>query len=285
RDCCDNFMLAKCDLCYECLECENCYNLNFSKNCRSCSDSSFLYNCRNCQSCFGCVNLHNKKYCLFNKELGEEAYVREIVKYALDSHFMEHLVKFPQKYMIGEHNENVTGDGIYHSKNAFYCFDVSHLEDCSYCVWLHDARDCYDVYAWGFSSEMCYECLETGDNTYGNIACISCYGTSDSAYSMYGMYSKDLFGCVSVKNGRHCIFNKQYGEAEYKALRERIIAHMRQAGEWGEFFPVEMSPYTFEESMAGDYFMVQEENGKLCYMPLLLACTQKWFLLIVISKK
>ena len=268
-DCCDNFMLSKCELCYECLECENCYNLNFSKNCKSCSDSAFMYNCVNCQNCFGCVNLHNKKYCLFNKEFSAEEYGKAVREYEVKSYgqidefrekFTKHLLKFPQKYMIGEHNENATGDGIYHCKNAFYCFDVTELEDCSYCVWLHNARDCYDIYAWGMTSEMCYECMETGEKSYGNCFCISCYGSHDVFYTALGKYSKDLFGCVGVLNGRYCILNKQYSREEYFALRERLVAHMKKTGEWGEFFPVSFSPYGHEESMGGDYFMVQEEN-------------------------
>lgn len=273
RDCCDNFMLNKCELCYECLECENCYNLDFSKNCKTSSDSAFLYNCVNCQHCFGCVNLRNKKYCLFNKELEKKEYEKEIKKYKISSYeqietlrkrFTEHLLKFPQKFMIGEHNENATGDGVYHCKNSFYCFDVTELEDCSYCVWLHNAKDCYDIYAWGMTSEMCYECMETGEKSYGNCFCISCYGSHDVFYTSLGKYSKDLFGCVGIKNGKYCVFNKQYEKDEYFALREKIVAHMKnpaplsggRASEWGEFFPVEMSPFGHEESMAGDYFSI-----------------------------
>jgi len=292
KDACDCFIVDNSELLYECIECDHCYNLNFSKNCRSCSDGSFLYNCRSCQKCFGCVNLLNKSFCIFNKQFSKDEYEKEIKKYELnspakiaemDKFFQKHLVKFPQKYMIGDYNENATGDFVMHCKNAFNCFDVTHCEDCSYCMWLHNARDCYDIYAYGFSSEKCYECVETGNNSYENLFCVTSMGSSDVMYSMLAMNSQHIFGCVSMKRNKYCIFNKQYDEEEFFKLRERIVEHMKKtptelgvstigqaktgarlasakadqaptASEYGEFFPENLTPYSYEDSLAGDYF-------------------------------
>lgn len=263
KDVCDSWMATDSELLYECIECDHCYNLNFSKNCRSCSESSFLFNCRNCQKCFGCVNLFNKSYCIFNKEFSKVEYEKEMKKYQLLSQkkideifkfVQKHIVKFPQKYMIGENNENVTGDFVMHSKNALNCFDATDLEDCSYCMWLHDARDCYDIYAWGFAADLCYFSVEVGDNAYNSLFCISCYGCTDILYSMFAMYSKNLFGCVGVKKANRCILNKQYSEKEYSNLKNRIIEYMKKTDEWGKFFPDDMAIFPYEDSLASDYF-------------------------------
>ncbi len=71
--------------------------------------------------------------------------------------------------------------------------------------------------------------------------------------------SRDLFGCIGVKQGKFCILNKQYSEEEYKKLREKIIEHMKKTGEWGEFFPSGISPFAYNETVAYEFFPVDEK--------------------------
>jgi hypothetical protein len=48
--------------------------------------------------------------------------------------------------------------------------------------------------------------------------------------------------------------NKQYTKEEYEKLLPKIIAHMKKTGEWGEFFPISISPFNYEETPAMDYY-------------------------------
>jgi len=48
--------------------------------------------------------------------------------------------------------------------------------------------------------------------------------------------------------------NKSYEPAVYAALKEKLIAHMRATGEYGEFFPAPLSPYAYNETLANDLF-------------------------------
>jgi hypothetical protein len=68
-----------------------------------------------------------------------------------------------------------------------------------------------------------------------------------------------------MKNASYCILNKQYTKGEYERLVPKIIEKMKKtplrlpdgsfAGqEWGEFFPPSMSPFGYNETIAGDYF-------------------------------
>ena len=70
----------------------------------------------------------------------------------------------------------------------------------------------------------------------------------------------DCFGCVGLKHKQHCILNKQYTKEEYEALVPKIIAEMRADGEWGEFFPVTMSPFAYNETVAQEYFPLTKEE-------------------------
>jgi hypothetical protein len=56
--------------------------------------------------------------------------------------------------------------------------------------------------------------------------------------------------------------NKQYSREEYEKLLPRIIEHMQKTGEWGEFFPEEISDYPYTDTNANDYFPEQENEEK-----------------------
>ena len=72
----------------------------------------------------------------------------------------------------------------------------------------------------------------------------------DILYSESCQSSNNCFGCVALKHAEYSIFNKQYSKEEYSKLKEKIIDHMKNGGEWGEFFPMKYSPFAYNESMA-----------------------------------
>ena len=78
-----------------------------------------------------------------------------------------------------------------------------------------------------------------------------------------------------MRNAKYCILNKQYTKEEYFNLKEKIIQHMKQpcstnshstssglpsGQEWGEFFPIAMSPFTYNETVAHEYFPMTKEE-------------------------
>jgi len=271
KNCVDNIFLDHCELCYECVDCKDCYSLKYSFNCHNCSDSYFLYNCRNCSNCFGSVNLIGKKYVYLNQQLSKEEYEKRIS----DSHlhrrsrveeaknfFEKHRLKYPYKFMLGEQNENVTGNGINQCRNTFDCFDVSQLEDCKYCTWFHQSKNCSDIYAWGFPANECYEDMEVGDNSYHVLFSVTTYNGTNVMYSYYSMNSQDIFGCVALRNKKYCILNKQYAKEEYEKLIPKIIEHMQKTGEWGELFSMWVSPLFYNQTVAQDYMPITKAEAQ-----------------------
>jgi hypothetical protein len=59
-----------------------------------------------------------------------------------------------------------------------------------------------------------------------------------------------LFGCVSLRQKQNCILNKAYTKLEYEQLFKRLKNHMKETGEWGQFFPLKMAPYAYNETVA-----------------------------------
>lgn len=46
------------------------------------------------------------------------------------------------------------------------------------------------------------------------------------------------------------------------AFYQKIVAHMRSTGEWGQFFPASLSPFGYNETMAYDEYPLSEQEAK-----------------------
>jgi len=264
----DCFFIFDSELCYECVDCFNGYNLRYSQSCRACRDSILLFDCRSCEYCIGCAGLVNKKYYIFNKPSTKKEYEKLIEKIhsnedTFDDAFKEFKkikLQVPHKFYSGNNNQDISGDHISFSKNAHNCFDCTHLEDCKNCTWFHRAKDCQDCYGWGYPAELGYEIQLCGNNFYRLLFSAWCTtNISDLTYCYYcAINSKNLFACVSLHQKQYCVLNKQYSMEEYEKLVPRIIEHLIKTGEWGEFFPVAIAPFAYNESAAQEYFPLEK---------------------------
>ncbi len=269
------------ELCYQCVDCKNCYSLKFSTDCQNCSSSAYLKNCIGCKNCFGCINLTQKEYFLFNKFVGKEkfeAFIQDFKagKNSVVSELQKRFFAF-QKTQIhpavhGFQNENCSGDHIFHSQNCEECFDVQDSRDMKFCERIYNGpnADCYDVDQFGMKIEQILESGPIGDRSQMSAFVMLAYGVVDVCYSEYAFNSKNCFGCFGIKNAEYCILNKQYTKDEYEKLVPQIIEHMQSpstssgTSEWGEFFPVEISPFAYNETVAQEYFPLtpEEISGK-----------------------
>ncbi len=272
KNCVDFLFLFESELCYECITCRNCYSLKYSRFCKNCSDSWFLRDCIGCKNCFGCADLHQKEYHIFNEPKSKGEYEKFIADFKSgDRRVIEEMRKRteafiatqPVKAMHGVQNINVVGDNLSNCKNAYFCFDSNNLQDCRYCTdCALPAKDCMDVHVWGDNMEQCYNSALTGvDSRRIMGGYYVAQGCSDVYYSVWcTRNSKNLLGCVGLKHKEYCIFNKQYSKEEYIELKTRIIEHMKKTGEWGEYFPPEISAYGYNETEAYLHFPLTKEE-------------------------
>lgn len=74
---------------YECcIAGTDCYHILFSHNAHSsCTDLLYCWYIQNSKNCFGCVHMHNKQYCILNKQYTKEEYE------ALVPRIIEHMQK------------------------------------------------------------------------------------------------------------------------------------------------------------------------------------------------
>ena len=269
RDSVDNTAIRGCELTFETIDCIGCYDIKFSQNCENCNSSWFLKDCIGCSSCFGCVNLRNKKYCFLNEQYNLDEYQKKINTLSLQSteslitlqeKFFGFSQNFPKKYSELLKVENCTGNLIYNAKSCKNCFDVKNAEDCKYIWYGNTLKDCYDCYGAYPTTELCYESLGLGGDSYNCKFSYLPWSSSNIEYSINTLFCKYCVGCSDLHHKQYCILNKQYSKEEYFKLRDKIIEHMKVTGEWGEFFPIELSPFAYNETVAQEYFPMTKEE-------------------------
>lgn len=221
-----------------------------------------------------CVNLRNKEYHIFNKPVSKEEFEQERSRLQLYSYiqkskenFQQFQIQFPQKYIHGMQNENVYGEYVNNSKNGYFCFDSQELWDTRYVFQAFmSLKNSMDIQECGEAEDL-YESAFSGYNTFGLRFCVHCLGeTSNAYYCNHCPHSSNLFGCVGLRHKKYCILNKQYSKEEYDKLVPKIIEHMKETGEYGEFFPIELSSFAYNETMAQEYYpLSKEEVLKLGY--------------------
>lgn len=265
--CADCYSAQNCELCYESLVITKCSRCLW---CEECSDSQnllFCRDCRNCSDCIGCVGLRNKKYCYFNEQLDKQEFERrreEVFSSRANilnakDRAKEIQNQVPTKYYHGLLIENSTGDYIGRVKNVKNSFNCYEVKDSSHCqdAWLmENALDITEIYRVENSFEL------QGCSALNNCMVLrSVWTASDSDYCDICFTIQDCFGCFGLSNKQFCILNKQYSKEEYFSLRKKIVAHMKQTEEWGEYFPPEYSPWAYNESVAQDYFPLSKEEA------------------------
>jgi len=268
RDCVDSLLLRESELCYECINSEKLYGSAFCIDCSSSSDLMFCYDCKGCKDCIGCAKLRNKQYYIFNEPHTKEEYerMRERVNASsfkslnrFKTEFFNWLKTIPHQYSEILNSENSTGDHIVNSKNARNCYDVKKAEDCAFCAQILNAKDSQDVnYCEDF--ELSYNGIGGYMNNMISF-CNTVWDSNNVLYSDFCSNSKNIFGCSGVKRGNYQILNKQYTKEEYEELIPKIIEHMKKTGEWGQFFPIFISPFPYNESVANEFFPLNKEEA------------------------
>jgi hypothetical protein len=280
RDCLDLLSSREMERCYGCTDCSGCFNVIFSAMALGCADSSFLYDCRNCSNCYGCWNLRNAQYQIFNQQYTREDYLIKLNSFRSGSYsaLQEQIKEFGtqskgaiRKFADITHSTNVTGNVIRDSSECWDTFDVARAENCRY-VWRlleEGGADNYDITV-GARPTLCYEGQGMGRGHASKFSLAS----GDVSFSEYAIAcisgSTHLFGCVGLCKKQYCVLNKQYTKEEYEALVPRIKKHMDdmpyidQKGrkyKYGEFFPPELSPFGYNETIAQEFFPLSKEEA------------------------
>ena len=269
KNCVDSTFVYNSELCYELLHSYNCYHVLYSMYLENCSDCSFCFDLKGCKNCLFCSNLRQKEYHILNKPCTREEYELKLKELNFGSYismqkaialFKDVMRKAIHRDMYNFNSENCTGDNIKNSKNCSFVFNASNCEDCMYLYDVLDAKDCQDLNYSLYHPEKSYELISTLSMKFCAF-CMASHYCNNVYYCDMCNNSSDLFGCIGLNHKKYCILNKQYSQEEYEALKARITLHMQKTGEWGEFFPPEISPFGYNEVVANEYFPLTREEA------------------------
>ena len=280
KDSMDMFTTVDCQFSYEDISSTKCYETFFSQNTDSCTSSYFLYDCKNCINCFGCTSLRNKSNCMWNLQLTKEEYDAKFKE--LDIGNFENLEEIKKKFEKLKldsfrkfsnivNSTNVSGDDIYYANNCHDCFAIKNeIKDCRFLINAVDyLTNAYDGYGIGAKTDLLYEGMDSGVNGSRQLFVLTVWECLNAEYSFNCHGCNNIFGCIGLRKKNYCIFNKQYSKEEYEKLRNQIIEQMsdipyldKQGNiyKYGEFFPIEISPFGYNETIAQEYFPLSKEE-------------------------
>lgn len=268
KDMMDVYMAFESQRCYEVVGVNNSYNVRWSKTCDNCTDCYFCFDCRGCSDCFMSTNLRNKRYIWKNEQLTEAEYKRRFLGINLRSFNATEALKREScdqwqqaihRFADQRKCEDSSGDDLFSVENVRDSFHVGKSVDCAYCQDCIEMKDSYDCTEVAIDFELNYE-VHGAAAIYGCTVLNLCSSLQFSAYCDSCFNADHLFGCVGIKRAHHCILNKQYTNDEYDRLTQKIIAHMKETREWGEYFPVETSVFCYNETTAQEYFPLSKEE-------------------------
>jgi len=270
KDSYDLYFARNIERCYDLINSNKCAGVRFGHNVTDCLDSWFLMNCSGCSNCFGCVNLRNGQYQFFNEQLSKEEY-RARVEEIVGSHqkieeakrkFYDHILKFPLRANQNLKSVNSDGDYLMETKDCHHCFEVGDAENVSYAFSSRGGlKDCMDVLGHGRKTELMHDVVDAG---LGSRIVASWWSENSNnieySFAIRGSVS-DALGCVSIKNAKFCILNKQYPEEDYRSLREHIVNELKELGVYGSFIPPTYAFFAYNETVGQDNLPMSKDEA------------------------
>lgn len=268
KQCTDCAFIYDSELCYECIDCRQCFKCLYSEQCQSSSDLLFCFDMRDSQNCIFCTNGRHVSYAILNQKCTKEEYEAKKAEIfssyenieAAKKEFEKLKAGSVVKYVLQTKCNNVTGDYMYNCYDGVRLFDVSDAKNCSYMADSTDVIDSMDCNNYYLKCELQYDMMGV-------------LGGSKNKHGFYVMYSNEceycdscynstsLFGCIRLNKESYCILNKKYDKEEYEKLKAEIVESMKAEGIYGQFFPPELSPFGYNETLAKEYYPMTRDKA------------------------
>lgn len=262
--------------CFAATQITRCHSCNVAVISFDCLKCDFIFDCRNCEFVFGGSNLRNKKYVWFNEQLSREEWERRRTEVDLScrSTFKRYQQQFLAMVEMAAYPENFnvnspecTGDYLIDGLRSRDCYTSLRLTDCA---WMHGSKEaessafCVGAYP----ATQLFMCAMVTNSSQVKF-CMTCGRSQNIEYCFNCHDCENCFGCVGLRNKKFCIFNKQYSEEEYWIKLDEIKCAMLDRGEYGDFFPQDLSPSATQFSHSTMYFDLTTEEIKALGAPIL----------------
>jgi len=269
KQCVDCAFLHESELCYECIDCRKCFKCIYTEQSQDCTDLLFCYNMRNSNNCIFCTNGRNVSNSILNRKYSKEEYEKKKIEILKDYESIEKAKKefdglknkTIRKFATQTKCHNVVGDYLHNCQEGVELFDTYDAKNCSYMKDtegpISDSWDCNNYY---------YKC----EFNYNVMGCLQVSRSKNSAFIFYANdaeyceschHSSNIFGCISIRKGNYLILNKEYEKEEYLKIKEQIEEELKNDGLFGQFFPMDLAPFTYNESLINDFYPLKKEGA------------------------
>jgi hypothetical protein len=268
KGCVDCAFLHESELCYECIDSRNCFKCMFCEQCQSSSDLLFCYNMRDSNNCIFCTNGRHLSNAILNIKYTKEEYEKKKAEifsnYSNIEKAKKEFKKLKEKTIVKYASQtkcnNVTGDYLHNCHQGVMLFDTYDSKNCSYMTDTENPTDSQDCNNYYYKSEYCYNVMGAMQiSKVKNSAFVFYSNESEYCENSYNLTS--CIGCVGIKKGQYMILNKEYSKEEYYKLKEKIDEQLKQEGTFGQYFPPELAPFAYNETLAHDFFPLTKEEA------------------------
>ncbi len=269
KGCVDCAFIHASELCYECIDVRECFKCMYCEQCQSSTDLLFCYNMRNSNNCIFCTNGRNISNAILNVKYTKEEYEKkkaeifssyETIEQA-KKEYAELKNKIIVKYASATKCHNVTGDYLHNCYDGVRVFDTTGTKNCSYMTDAEESIDSHDCNNFYYKNELCY-------NMMGVLQSSRCKHGAFIFYSNEVEYSENChnltsaIGCNAIRKGQYMILNKEYSKEDFYKIKEEIDEQMKKDGTYGQFFPPEIAPFGFNETLGFDYYPITEKEAE-----------------------
>ena len=268
KGCVDCAFLHESELCYECLDSRSCFKCIFCEQCQSSSDLLFCYNMRDSNNCIFCTNGRHLSNAILNVKYTQEEYDQkkseilssyESIEKAKKK-FIEVKEKTIVKYACQTKCHNVTGDYLHNCHEGVMLYDTYDSKNCSYMTDAEspiDSQDCNNYY---YKPHYGYNVMGALEGSQLKNSAFVFY-CSEVEYCENCHHLINGMGCDAIRKGEYMILNKQYTKEKYHELKGKIEEQLKQEGTYGQYFPPELAPFGYNETLAHDFFPLTKEEA------------------------
>ncbi|MBI4599274.1 hypothetical protein HY734_03720 [Candidatus Uhrbacteria bacterium] len=254
---------------------DHLYDCAFVFESYDCIGSRFLFDCRNCESCFGATNQRNKKYLWFNEQLTKEEWERRVAAVDLSSRtvfeaqraqFLKCLQDAVWPPDFNHKSEDYSGEYMYESVRCHDGYLVTTCTDCDWCwITMEQEQSAFSTWlVWGSGIYGSCDSVSSQDLRF----CLRIWRSRDMEYCINCYDCESCFGCVGLKRKKWCLFNVQYAEQEYWERVDVLKGAMLERGEYGRFFPADLSQNGFQFSLGDMFFGYSKEEMNVFHAPV-----------------
>ncbi len=230
------------------------YNIFYSRNILNCSNIWFSSNLTWCTECLFCDNLENIKYCIKNKQYTKEEFIEEkkkILNNKNEFHKYYLKVNFNWKWPFSKNTDGIFLPLCENIESWYYSYNVHSWKNIIL-TWSKEWNtDFFDVFWWWSPTwNRYYGCCYVWTYSEDLFLCHSIDYSKNLYYCYYLTNCSYCIWCVWLKNKSYCILNNQYTKEEWYELADKIFAQMDRTEILGDFFPWELNPFYFNDTIA-----------------------------------